>query len=277
VTGRVGIHGAFPVRTNHRGKPVGVWLGAAVFFAVGGWIGLSTLISYVVNEGLIPFQARLLWMGAGCALTFLAGLYDDYRPIRTRGILAQVRTLLEGRLTSGLVKMLVILIAAALVAWKLDGRGWRLALGIPVIAGAANLWNLLDVVPGRSIKYFLPAVAALGLAAGDGAYPVLAATAFGAGAGALFFDLRERAMLGDAGANVLGFIVGIGLFQVLSTVGLTLALSVILVLHLLSETVTLSRIIEATRPLRWFDRLGRLPADRAKPDTGPTTRDSATL
>jgi UDP-N-acetylmuramyl pentapeptide phosphotransferase/UDP-N-acetylglucosamine-1-phosphate transferase len=249
----------------------------AFFFAVAGWIGLSTLISYVVNEGLIPFQVRLLWMAAGCALTFLAGLYDDYQPTRTRGILAQVRALLRGRLTSGLVKMLGILVAAALVVWKLDGDGWRLVLGIPVIAGAANLWNLLDVKPGRAIKYFLPSVAGLLIAASGGAYGVLAATAFGAATGALFFDLRERAMLGDAGANVLGFIVGIGLFQVLTTVGLALALAVILVLHVLSETVTLSRIIQAVPPLHWFDRLGRLPPHQANRDEEPEARGSAAL
>jgi UDP-GlcNAc:undecaprenyl-phosphate GlcNAc-1-phosphate transferase len=246
----------------------------AFFFAVGGWILLSTLVSSLVNEGLTPVRARLLWMAAGCALTFLAGLYDDYRPTRARGIVAQVRALLRGRLTSGPVKMLVIVSAAALVAWRLEGHGWRLALGIPVIAGAANLWNLLDVIPGRSTKYFLPAVAVVGIVADGGAYPILAASAFGAGTGALFFDVRERAMLGDAGANVLGFIVGIGLFEVLSTLGLVLALSVILVLHLVSETVTLSRIIEATPPLRWFDRLGRLSTDQAKHGPGPTTEDS---
>lgn len=243
--------------------------------AIGGWIGIAALALYLVNERLAPWQARLLWMAAGCGLTFLAGLYDDYRSIRTRGILIQVQALLRGRLTPGLVKMLVIVGAAALVAWRLDGNGWRLVLGIPVIAGAANLWNLLDVIPGRAIKYFLPAVAVLGITASDDAVTVLSALAFGAGVSALYFDLRERAMLGDAGANVLGFIVGIGLFQVLSTVGLAAALCVILALHVLSETITLSRIIQATPPLRWFDRLGRLPADQTKLDPGPPSRDSS--
>jgi hypothetical protein len=91
----------------------------------------------------------------------------------------------------------------------------------------------------------------------------------------LVLDLRERAMLGDAGSNVLGFIIGLALFRLLPTWGLGFVLGVILILHALGETVTLSRIIEATPPLRWFDRLGRLPADQTKPESGSTSRDSS--
>ncbi len=32
------------------------------------------------------------------------------------------------------------------------------------------------------------------------------------------------------------------------------------VVNAVAETVTLSRVIEAVPPLRWFDGLGRLPA-----------------
>jgi hypothetical protein len=46
---------------------------------------------------------------------------------------------------------------------------------------------------------------------------------------------------------------------------MAIALGIVLVLHALAETVTLTRIIRATPPLRWLDDLWRLPA----PD--PTT------
>jgi UDP-GlcNAc:undecaprenyl-phosphate/decaprenyl-phosphate GlcNAc-1-phosphate transferase len=102
---------------------------------------------------------------------------------------------------------------------------------------------------------------------------LLLAAAIGSAAAVLAFDLRERAMLGDAGSNLLGFIFGLALFRLLPTWGLGIALVMILILHVLGETVTLSRIIEATPPLRWFDRLGRLPAEQAKPGSGATPRD----
>ena len=69
--------------------------------------------------------------------------------------------------------------------------------------------------------------------------------------------LMEMGMLGDAGANVLGFLVGIGVLVVLAPSWLAVVLAALLVLHGLAETVTLSRLIEAAPPLRWFDGLGR--------------------
>ena len=65
-------------------------------------------------------------------------------------------------------------------------------------------------------------------------------------------------MLGDAGANVLGLVAGIGMFDRLGLVGLWVALAGVVALHVLSETVTLSRIIRAVPPLRWLDDLGRV-------------------
>jgi UDP-GlcNAc:undecaprenyl-phosphate/decaprenyl-phosphate GlcNAc-1-phosphate transferase len=96
---------------------------------------------------------------------------------------------------------------------------------------------------------------------------VLLAIALGAGLALLAVDLRERAMLGDSGANVLGFLVGVALFLTLRTWALVVAAAVIVVLHVLAETVTLSRLIDAAPPLRWLDRLGR--AEVEEPPRGP--------
>ena len=58
---------------------------------------------------------------------------------------------------------------------------------------------------------------------------------------------------------VSSLLLGIALFDRLGTLGLAVALAVILGLHALAETISLSRIIERLPPLRWVDRLGRLP------------------
>ncbi|HYV01749.1 MAG TPA: hypothetical protein VEM93_05360, partial [Actinomycetota bacterium] len=136
-----------------------------------------------------------------------------------------------------------------------------------VLAGAANLWNLLDVVPGRALKAFVPASALI--AAGSGLWEIrlLLAVAAGEGIVLLFFDLRERSMLGDSGANALGFIVGAGVVSTLSVPGLAAALGAIVVLHVVSETATLSRVIRAAPPIRWLDELGRIgPVSGEQPE-----------
>jgi hypothetical protein len=133
-----------------------------------------------------------------------------------------------------------------------------LGVGLATIAATANSFNLLDVVPGRALKAFLPTILAVGLAAGGPFEQALGIPLLPIAAVLLMLDLSERGMLGDSGANVLGFIVGIGLFLSLSTTGLVVALAILLLVHVVSETVTLSRVIEAVPPLKWLDRLGRL-------------------
>ena len=73
-------------------------------------------------------------------------------------------------------------------------------------------------------------------------------------------------MLGDAGANLLGFTAGIGLYLSLPAWGIAVAALVVVGLNVLAETVSLTRLIEAAPPLRWFDRLGRMRSD------GPSAR-----
>jgi len=247
-----------PMARNHRG----VWIPVALGVAVGGTIltmGSALAILAVLSgpEGRGD-AARLAPMVGGVALVLAVGYYDDIRPGMRRGLIGHLTGLLRGEVTTGIVKLVGITTAALLVAAVLSAdRPARLLLGVPLMAGAANAWNLLDVVPGRAMKYFLPPAVATTAFAWDLEFGVLGAASLGAVVAVMGFELRERAMLGDAGANVLGFVVGLGLFRVLPTWGLGVALALVLVLHAMAETVTLSRIIEATPPLRWFDRLGR--------------------
>ncbi len=241
-----------------------VWLGVAFTTAIALWVGFTSLVSRAALGHLTRDRRQILWIAAGCVIVCAVGMYDDYRPARARGLVRQLRLLVHGKVTSGIIKLATIVLAATFVAWAIGEREGRLLLAIAVIAGAANLWNLLDVRPGRALKYFLLADLALVIASRDtpGSF---ADAVIGVAAVALVMDLREVAMLGDAGSNVLGFIVGVGLVDTLPTWGLGAVLAVVLVLHLLAETVTLSRIIEATPPLRWFDRLGRLRDETETP------------
>ena len=94
-----------------------------------------------------------------------------------------------------------------------------------------------------------------------GAEPELAGVALvvGAGAGLIMADLQERLMLGDAGANVLGAALGLGVVLACSPGVRTGVLVVVALLNLASERVSFSRVINAVPPLRAFDRIGRLP------------------
>ena len=75
-------------------------------------------------------------------------------------------------------------------------------------------------------------------------------------AGGLFaLKFRDRLHL------ILGFTAGVGLYLSLPAWGIAVAALVAVGLNVLAETVSLSRLIEAAPPLRWFDRLGRMPSN----------------
>ena len=261
----------FPVVQNYRGRPVGAWLGAAYVGALVGSLLVAEVLDGVRGRPISAAARSVWWMAFGCLGVFLVGLYDDFRPSRTRGIVAQLSPLARGQVTPGAVKLFGILASSAVVAWGLGARGARFVLGAAVMAGCANLWNLLDVRPGRALKFFLPVCVALSMWAPGTAYPAIGATAVGAGLVALVPDLRERGMLGDGGAGVLGFVIGLGLLVTLPVWWLMMALVVLLALHAASEVVTLSRLIEAVPPIRWYDRVGRSGAADPSNEEGSTS------
>jgi UDP-N-acetylmuramyl pentapeptide phosphotransferase/UDP-N-acetylglucosamine-1-phosphate transferase len=162
------------------------------------------------------------------------------------------------------VKLLAGLAGAALAATAVGEGGWALLVGIPAAAGATNALNLLDVVPGRALKAFLPLAALLIFAAWHSDGAILLAAGLGAALALLPLDLGEHGMLGDAGANLLGYMVGVGLLASLPLWGLGVALVVVLAVHAAAETVTLSRLIRAAPPLRWLDDLGREHRESAR-------------
>ncbi len=95
------------------------------------------------------------------------------------------------------------------------------------------------------------------------------AVVVGAGLGLLADDLSERLMLGDAGANALGGVVGLGAVLACPPATRTVLLAVVAALNLAAETVSFSRVIDAVPPLRALDRLGRSTASGAFGATAP--------
>lgn len=127
-----------------------------------------------------------------------------------------------------------------------------------MVAGAANLLNLLDLRPGRALK---AAVIGGALTAADprvaAAPAAAAAAAAGAAVGLLGPDLAGETMLGDTGANSAGALLGAALVARTGRRGRLVALTVLSALTLASERVSFTAVIESTPGLRELDALGR--------------------
>ena len=133
----------------------------------------------------------------------------------------------------------------------------RVLLDAAVIALCANLANLFDRAPGRTVKVSLLAFLVLVTATGAPAELLGVAVVAGAAAGLLWPDLREQLMLGDVGANVLGGVIGLGVVIATAPTTRTIVLLGVLALNLASEAVSFSQVIDRVAPLRALDRAGR--------------------
>ncbi|MEO3926952.1 hypothetical protein ABGB07_24230 [Micromonosporaceae bacterium B7E4] len=251
-------------RTNFRGRTVTLAAGPAL--AVGAAAGAAA------GAPSRPAGAAALVAGLSCGAV---GLYDDVvgaRPEQktAKGFAGHLAALREGRVTSGVVKIAGVgaagLAAAALLAAdpavrshpgrRRAGRAAGmvdLLLGAGVIAGTANLVNLLDLRPGRALKSGV----LLGAPLLPGPTGGLAAGPVGAAAALLPADLDERVMLGDSGANALGALLGVALAARTGPVGRAGALAVITALTAASEKVSFTQVIQNTPGLRELDALGR--------------------
>jgi UDP-GlcNAc:undecaprenyl-phosphate GlcNAc-1-phosphate transferase len=256
-------------RPNYRGRelpfPFGVLVLAAASLALIPLTLLAFLASaHIFLEPLLPIAIYALGVLA-------LGLVDDTlaRDVRgageqrVRGWRGHGAALVRGELSTGALKAFGSLGLALLTAHVAglglglplsDGR-WLLAAAVLVLA--TNAFNLLDLRPGRATKAFV--LLGAGLTIGSAkvaplwALGLFAAPALVAGA----YDLRERAMLGDTGANLLGALAGLWLVLTLSTAGQIVALALLAIITVYGEFRSISAFIERTPGLRQLDSLGR--------------------
>jgi hypothetical protein len=242
---------------NYRGLVISAGLGISL--AVVSLVpGIVSDISAAVRGEHVSIRA-VSFLG-GCTLVFAGGLIDDLIGSGPRGIRAHLGAMLRGRLTTGTLKILLAVVASALIVFTGPSGIGRIAAGMILMPAFANLWNGFDVAPGRAAKFFILAAwvtVTFATYANGVLLRMLGATVFLG-----WLDLKERGMLGDSGSNLLGFTLAVSLYGLLST-GALIGLAVVgVALNLLAETVTLSTIISSVRPLRWFDELGRLRLER---------------
>ena len=277
-------------RTNFHGVTVSLRGGVAM---AGASVASAAVASAFSDQPRAALGGLVASLGGG-----LAGYIDDVDQGAhdggkvAKGLKGHLGALAHGQVTTGVIKIAGIgasaLAASALVGSKatsVSGKAADLALNTVLIAGAANLANLLDLRPGRALKatvlvaaplsYFscaaakTPASGASGAASATPAAPASASPASAqrllasglnaAAITALVEDLQETTMLGDTGANAAGALLGTSLAAndswklrlgtTLGVVGLILA----------SEKVSFSKVIAANPALNWLDQLWRRP------------------
>ncbi len=163
-------------------------------------------------------------------------------------------------MTTGALKLIGggVLALVVVAPFEVESPG-RLLADAALVALCANLANLFDRAPGRTIKAGLGAFVLLLLAVRSSEDLSGIAVVIGATLGLFLDDLHERLMLGDAGSNVIGAVLGLGVVAVCAPATRDLALVVVASLNVAGELVSFSKVIDAVPPLRAVDQAGRRP------------------
>lgn len=249
------------VRENYRGIAVPTGLGIAVVFGFAGGVALAASVHVIALDAQTPTIALLVALPLILlALGFgLLGLFDDVAEQPQRGWRSHLPDLARGRVTPGTLKIVGGGLIAFLIGAGAESFGWAITW-TAIIALSANLFNAFDVRPGRAGKMFLLAGVPLAILVSHLQVPL--AAAMGSVAAFLPIELRERAMLGDAGSNAIGAMLGGALLLADPAAWLRLTLlGLLILLTLVAEGPTLSHWIDRIGPLRAFDRAGRVPVE----------------
>ena len=228
-------------RENHRGVSIPTAGGLAMIAGVLAVEGVRRLVD---DRADVPALLAVLGFG-------LLGFLDDALGSGAdgRGFKGHLRAMAQGRLTTGGLKLVGGLTLAVVFADHV--------VDVLLIASAANLGNLFDRAPGRTLKVSLVCGAALLVASGAPDELAGVAAALGAAIALLPADLGEKLMLGDTGANAVGAVLGLGVVLVAPLSTRVVVLVVLVAFNLVSEVISFSRVIDAAPPLRTIDRLGR--------------------
>ncbi|HKH64230.1 MAG TPA: hypothetical protein VKA35_02085 [Solirubrobacterales bacterium] len=258
--GARGLREAGLVRENYRGALLAFPLGAVL--ATAALVALAPL-AFLDDRADLDLLAPELrrWLPYLLGIAFL-GFLDDAlgrgeavaTPRGWRGHWAALR---RGSLSTGAIKAIG---ALALAAYVVSGRGledWRYIADVALLILATNLFNLLDLRPGRAEKGLVLLGAGLCLGAWTWEPLELSGIFVGPVVIGAWLTLGERAMLGDTGSNLIGAVAGVWLLTVLGTDARLVALAIVLALTIYGELRSISKTIDSVPPLRWLDSLGR--------------------
>lgn len=240
------------VKPNYKGDMIPVSMGL-VFLPMVVLNGI--LLAFVTNE--IENLLYLFMFLFGTISMFFAGILDDIIGNRdVSGLKGHFKSMFKGDLTTGGFKALFGGFVGLIISITISKNLGDIVINTLIVALSTNLMNLLDLRPGRAIKGYLLITSIIFLTI-TGYVKVLPLLILPNVLAYFNYDLKAKAMMGDAGSNVLG--ISIGILMIFGySIKVRLGWLVFLVLiHILTEKYSLTKIIEKNKFLNFIDKLGR--------------------
>lgn len=254
------------LKENYLKVPVSCSGGPLVILLCFTTLALVTPFIYFFGEGVIDFQNFYALLALVTGLSLLGWLDDFGGSSIKRGFKGHFGALLRGEVTTGALKAFGGGALSLLVAISFSETWYLIVLNTLIMALSANFFNLLDVRPGRASKVFLLFSAGLLIwlwqfpLRGEHLQPLwlVWGAIFGVIVVLLWYDLKGRLMLGDSGSNLLGGVLGFSFaLSSFNMIYKLVALTFLMVMHLIAEFSSISLLFDKIYPLRLFDRWGR--------------------
>ncbi len=240
------------LRSNYRGEQIPVSMGVCFIPAL---IINSIILLYCNIDNIRLLEIFILLFGI-MSMSF-AGFIDDSIGNRDfSGLKGHFTALLHGKLTTGGFKAILGGLVGLAICVSLNKTIVGIIVGTLVVALSTNLMNLLDLRPGRAIKVYI-FISLILFIFGSMFEREMMTLILPAVLAYFYYDLKAKAMMGDAGSNVLG--ISLGIFIVTShSFGVQVFwLLLLVVIHLVAEKFSITKLIEKNFILNYIDKLGR--------------------
>ena len=226
-------------------------------------MGLLFVIVQTITVILIGFYlkrdiTKILLYLVGFILIGLIGLLDDLiGDEKVKGLKGHIKSFFKGRLTTGGLKAGIGFLVAVLISLYISKSIIEAILNILVISLFTNLINLFDLRPGRASKVFIIMSVILILTSENNYFNFILFSFFGILIRYLPIDLKAKCMMGDIGSNILGFTLGVYCVFTHSMNVKIIYLLILIIIQMIAEFISFSKIIEKNSFLRFLDKLGR--------------------
>lgn len=234
---------------NFSGRLIPTGYGIVLCFFLLFYEGLNYAQLSNMEHGLFFFTSLLVIVG---------WLDDRYGNSEIKGIKGHLFYFLgTGKISTGLLKAIAGLGAGVSMAFLLARNPLQWVIYSMILALSANYINLLDVRPGRALKGFGILFLVLYGCSSVSQHPsmygiILIAFLFAA----LPYDLKGKMMLGDAGANGLGFSLGCFVILTLPFYEVVIYFLYLVFIHWYAEKSSISLFIRQHPILRRVDEWG---------------------
>ena len=237
------------LRINFKGQSIPAGYGFIIAMAaVPVYIMMSTAVRY--SKDAWTYVMAIAGFG-------LMGLVDDiYGTRETGGFKGHFSLLMRGKITTGIVKVLVGGILSLFLGFAIGGfQPVMIAVNGLLIALSANMLNLLDLRPGRAVSCFWLGLIILMAASSESLFYVILLPVIIPCIYLTIGDRSARVMMGDAGSNTLGAFLGVSFAMMAGLPWKLVIIFILICIHVYAEKYSISGLIESNRILRRIDRL----------------------